>query len=31
LAILLEQLIEQAPPRRVGKGSEHRIHAADNT
>jgi hypothetical protein len=31
LAILLEQLIEQASSRRVGKGSERRVDASDDT
>ena len=27
LPVLLVQLVEQAPARWVGKGSEHRVHA----
>ena len=28
LAVLAEELVEQAPPGRIGEGLEHRIHAA---
>jgi len=27
LPVLAEELVEQAPPRRIGEGSEHRVHA----
>ena len=30
LPVLAEELVEQAPPGRIGQGSEHRVHAADN-
>ena len=31
LPVALEELVEQLPPRRVGEGPEHRVHAEDNT
>ena len=30
LPVLAEELVEQAPPRRIGQGPEHLVHAADN-
>ena len=27
LPVLAEELVEKAPPRRIGEGSEHRVHA----
>ena len=30
LPVLLEQLVEQAAPRRVGEGFEHVVHGGDN-
>ena len=29
LTVLAEELVKQAPPGRIGKGSEHLVHAQD--
>jgi hypothetical protein len=31
LAVLAEELVEQAPPRGVGQRSEHRVHDREHT
>ena len=30
LAVLTEELVEQAPPGRIGQGPEHLVHSEDN-
>jgi hypothetical protein len=30
LPVLAEELVEQAPPRRIGEGFEYRVHAPDD-
>ena len=31
LTVVAEELVEQAPPRRVGQGFEHGVHSSDDT